>query len=110
MRICLSIRVYVRVFVCVFEQIIRSSRVSVLSPSVSKISRVADGKSEARSSEDISPPPVQPDGGWGWVVCFTSMCANGTVIGSSSNFGIVYVALLEKYAKNDPNISFKTGM
>lgn len=52
--------------------------------------------------------PVQPDGGWGWVVCFTSMACNGTVFGIINCFGILYTAMLDHYAKDDKNISFKT--
>lgn len=53
--------------------------------------------------------PLQPDGGWGWVVCLTSMATNGIVFGLINCFGILYVALRDKYAKGDPNISFKTA-
>ncbi|XP_046550192.1 monocarboxylate transporter 10-like [Haliotis rubra] len=51
----------------------------------------------------------QPDGGWGWVVCFTSMWANGTVFGIINTFGIVYVHMRDLYAKDDPDVSFKTS-
>ncbi|GFS13851.1 monocarboxylate transporter 10 [Elysia marginata] len=51
----------------------------------------------------------QPDGGWGWMVCLTSMTTNGIVFGLINCFGILYVALRDKYAKDDPNISFKTA-
>lgn len=53
--------------------------------------------------------PVQPDGGWGWVVCFSSMACNGTVFGIINSFGILYVAMTEHYAKGDANMSFKTS-
>ncbi|XP_033741270.1 monocarboxylate transporter 10-like [Pecten maximus] len=52
---------------------------------------------------------VHPDGGWGWVVCFTSMLTNGTVFGVINTFGIIYVVMLEEYANGDPNISLKTS-
>lgn len=52
---------------------------------------------------------VPPDGGWGWVVCFASLWANGTVFGIINTFGIVYVQMREHYAKNDPEVSLKTG-
>lgn len=52
---------------------------------------------------------VQPEGGWGWVVCFTSLCANGTVFGCINTFGILYIAMLDQFKGDDPNISFKTG-
>lgn len=50
------------------------------------------------------------EGGWGWVVCFTSMLANGIVLGIMNTFGILYVPIRERYAGEDPDdISFKTG-
>lgn len=52
---------------------------------------------------------VPPDGGWGWVVCLTSLWANGTVFGVINSFGIIYVAMREHYAKDDPEVSLKTG-
>ncbi|XP_076466855.1 monocarboxylate transporter 10-like [Babylonia areolata] len=48
---------------------------------------------------------VQPEGGWGWVVCFTSMCSNGTVFGSINTFGILFVAMLDQFGGDD--IGFK---
>lgn len=52
---------------------------------------------------------VPPDGGWGWVVCFTSMLTNGTVFGVINTFGIIYVVMVDEYAKGDPNVSLKTA-
>ncbi|XP_061193500.1 monocarboxylate transporter 10-like [Saccostrea echinata] len=52
---------------------------------------------------------VPPDGGWGWVVCFTVFLTNGTFCGILNTFGIEYVYLIEQYAKGDPAISFKTS-
>ena len=53
---------------------------------------------------------VPRDGGWGWVVCFTALWANGTVFGIINTFGIVYIQMREHYSKNDPEVSLKTGM
>lgn len=50
-----------------------------------------------------------PDGGWGWIVCLTSLWANGTVFGIINTFGIVYVQMREHYSKNDPEVSLKTA-
>jgi len=49
-----------------------------------------------------------PDGGWGWVVCFTSMLTNGTVFGVINTFGIIYVVMVDSYPTDDENVSFKT--
>jgi hypothetical protein len=66
--------------------------------------------------QKAAPKPVQPqdttgynppDGGWGWVVCLTSMATNGTVFGSINTFGILYVEMLKQYGDGDKNIGFK---
>ena len=49
-----------------------------------------------------------PDGGWGWVVCLTSMLCNGTVFSIMNTFGILYTFLLKEFAQGDSEISFKT--
>lgn len=51
---------------------------------------------------------VPPDGGWGWVVCITSLLTNGTAFSILNTFGIIYVYLIKEYAHGDPDISFKT--
>ena len=50
-----------------------------------------------------------PDGGWGWIVCLTSLWANGTVFGIINTFGIVYVHMREHYSKDNPEVSLRTG-
>ncbi|ESO87231.1 hypothetical protein LOTGIDRAFT_107137 [Lottia gigantea] len=60
-------------------------------------------------SKSVQEEFVPPDGGWGWVVCVTSLWVNGTVFGILNTFGILYVKLRDKYAGNDPSISFKTS-
>lgn len=54
--------------------------------------------------------PVQPDGGWGWVVCAASMICGGTVGSLFATFSILYVSMLQVYDKGDSYISVKTGM
>lgn len=61
------------------------------------------------SNVTFQPTQVQPDGGWGWVVCFTSLATNGTVFGIINTFGILFVVMRDEYGKDDPNISFKTA-
>ena len=53
---------------------------------------------------------VPPDGGWGWVVCVTSLLANGTAFSIINTFGIIYTFMVEspEYGANDPAVSFKT--
>lgn len=60
----------------------------------------------SQGTEEVFTPP---DGGWGWIVCLTSLWANGTVFGIINTFGIVYVQMREHYAKTDPEVSLKTG-
>ncbi|KAK7484356.1 hypothetical protein BaRGS_00024361 [Batillaria attramentaria] len=50
-----------------------------------------------------------PDGGWGWMVCFTSVCAFGTIFGNINTFGIIYVALLERFSGDGEKIAFNTS-
>ena len=45
----------------------------------------------------------------GWLVCLSSFYAKGAVAGLTNTFGILYVALLAKYASGDPNISTNTA-
>ncbi|KAK7492966.1 hypothetical protein BaRGS_00015696 [Batillaria attramentaria] len=58
---------------------------------------------------DDGPEAPPPEGGWGWVVCFTSMCTNGTVFANTNTFGIMLVALIDTFDEEDPNISFKAS-
>ncbi|KAK7095355.1 hypothetical protein V1264_006775 [Littorina saxatilis] len=65
---------------------------------------------EAQAPEDETESNSRVrDGGYGWVVCFTSLLAHGTIVGFLNAMGIVYVALLKAFADGDPIISFKTS-
>lgn len=70
----------------------------------------ATEKTEAAKSDSNQDAFVPPDGGWGWIVCLTSLWANGTVFGIINTFGIVYVQMRDHYSKNDPEVSLKTGI
>ncbi|XP_061193499.1 monocarboxylate transporter 10-like [Saccostrea echinata] len=52
---------------------------------------------------------IPPDGGWGWVVCVTSLLTNGTIFSMLNTFGIIYVYLIKEYAKGDHSVAFKTS-
>lgn len=65
-----------------------------------------DEKSKPLSDQHEFTPS---EGGWGWVVCITSMFANGTVFGIINTFGILYVPIRERYAGQDDDVSFKSG-
>ncbi|KAK0048377.1 monocarboxylate transporter 10 [Biomphalaria pfeifferi] len=81
----------------------------LLSVPTQQASEVANGTKRSGTVLKESQHPLQPDGGWGWVVCLTSMACNGTVFGIINTFGTLYVAMREHYAKDDPNVSFKTS-
>ncbi|KAK3096944.1 hypothetical protein FSP39_005008 [Pinctada imbricata] len=79
-----------------------------------------DGAEVPLKQEKKAKPPVRgsdsaefvpPDGGWGWVVCATSLLANGTAFSIINTFGIIYTFMVEspEYGANDPTISFKTS-
>ncbi|XP_062615581.1 monocarboxylate transporter 10-like [Saccostrea cucullata] len=52
---------------------------------------------------------IPPDGGWGWVVCVTSLLTNGTTFSMLNTFGIIYVYLIKEYARGDHSVAFKTS-
>lgn len=50
-----------------------------------------------------------PDGGWGWIVCVVSFWTNATLFGIMNTFGILLVALVKEYGKeDDKSIAFKS--
>ncbi|XP_061193369.1 monocarboxylate transporter 10-like [Saccostrea echinata] len=72
-----------------------------------KMGGAMDCPVQTLNSENQTDEFIPIDGGWGWVVCFTSLLANGTVSGIINTFGIIYVYLIKEYARDDPSISFK---
>ncbi|KAK7463165.1 hypothetical protein BaRGS_00038277 [Batillaria attramentaria] len=58
---------------------------------------------------DSTGAQVQPDGGWGWVVCFASFLVSGLTNATMITFGVLYVAMVEEFAKGDPDQAFKTS-
>lgn len=60
------------------------------------------------NKDKTSAKRIAPDGGWGWVVCFSSMLINGIVFGIVNSFGIIYVRMVKEHEHNVPNIGFKT--
>lgn len=57
---------------------------------------VANGKSP--SSEDSAPVP--PDGGWGWVVTFSSFMISFLVDGVCFTFGLLFTEFLEYFGES----------
>ena len=70
----------------------------------------ADSDKEPQSACDSAggEAPVQPDGGWGWVVCLTTMLNYGTVSGLINGLPLLYVIVLKEFSEADPTIAFKT--
>ena len=70
----------------------------------------ADSDKEPQSACDSAggEAPVQPDGGWGWVVCLTTMLNYGTVTGLINGLPLVYAIVLKEFSKEDTSIAFKT--
>lgn len=84
----------------------RRSKLSFSSDVEQKQALKSDAENGLRRT--VSKEFTPPDGGWGWVVCFTSMLCNGTVFSIMNTFGILYTFLLDEYAAGDSEISLKT--
>ena len=57
-----------------------------------------------RTNDSFNPP----DGGWGWVVCFTALSCSGTIFGTMQSFGILFVVMLEQYNEGEGGIAHET--
>ncbi|XP_070203045.1 monocarboxylate transporter 10-like [Littorina saxatilis] len=65
--------------------------------------------SDERSNDDENGDNlVPPEGGWGWVVCVTSLWVNGCVMGTVTSFGILYDFIVKQHAE-DADASFKAS-
>ncbi|KAL0163585.1 hypothetical protein M9458_039338, partial [Cirrhinus mrigala] len=69
-----------------------------------------DCKSSAGEEKEKAPQEFEPpEGGWGWVVMLASMWCNGSVFGIQNAFGILFVALLNKFGSDvDEDLRFRT--
>ncbi|XP_050994181.1 monocarboxylate transporter 10 [Labeo rohita] len=70
-----------------------------------------DCKSSAGEEKEKAPQEFEPpEGGWGWVVMLASMWCNGSVFGIQNAFGILFVALLNKFGSDkDEDLQFRTA-
>ncbi|XP_063080072.1 monocarboxylate transporter 10-like [Engraulis encrasicolus] len=50
----------------------------------------------SRSTPEIRPPP---DGGWGWVIVFSSFLYNVLVLGYHNSFGVYLISLLDTFGE-----------
>ncbi|KAK7487597.1 hypothetical protein BaRGS_00021147, partial [Batillaria attramentaria] len=67
----------------------------------------ANSKTDGEPSGEGKKEFIPPDGGWGWVVCVTSLWVNGCVMGTVSSFGILYDFVRRQHSE-DSQASFKT--
>ncbi|CAG2213556.1 SLC16A10 [Mytilus edulis] len=93
-------------FIVILEHV-RRSKLSFSSDVEQKQALKSDAENGLMRT--VSKEFTPPDGGWGWVVCFTSMLCNGTVFSIMNTFGILYTFLLDEYAAGDSEISLKTS-
>ena len=70
-------------------------------------STCSSGKNEEGWSDSFIPP----DGGYGWIVCFTSFWTNAMIFGTINTFSVLYVHIVRTYSEPDGNVpmAFKTG-
>ena len=66
-----------------------------------------EGETQSLTPES-HPVHVAPDGGWGWLVCFTAFMAHGSLMSMMNTFGFIFVELLNKYEGQTTNLAFKT--
>lgn len=57
----------------------------------------AEEEEEFRRALDSVPPPTPPDGGWGWVIVFSSFCMNMIVDGVCYSYGILLPDIKEAF-------------
>lgn len=57
----------------------------------------AEEEEEFRRALDAVPPPTPPDGGWGWVIVFSSFFMNVIVDGVCYSYGILLPHLIEAF-------------
>lgn len=55
---------------------------------------VSEEEEEFRRVLDSIPPPTPPDGGWGWLVVFSSFMINAIVDGFCHSYGIIMPELI----------------
>lgn len=55
---------------------------------------------EFRRLLDAVPPPTPPDGGWGWVIVFSSFCMNMIVDGVCYSYGLLMPDIMQAYKSN----------
>jgi uncharacterized membrane protein len=49
---------------------------------------------------------MKPDGGWGWVVVFSSFVIHVLIDGIKYSFGIMFIELMESFGENKSKTSW----
>lgn len=58
---------------------------------------ISEEEEEFRRALDSVPPPTPPDGGWGWLVVFSSFMINAIVDGFCHSYGILMPELIRYF-------------
>ena len=67
--------------------------------------RVAD---DTKSVQDINTSLAPPDGGWGWVICFSAFFAMVILDGMMFSFGVLFIEL-QQYFNSDKGETAMVG-
>lgn len=62
---------------------------------------MSEEEEEFRRMLDMIPPPTPPDGGWGWLVVFSSFMINAIVDGFCHCYGIFLPELIHYFNKTE---------
>lgn len=82
----------------------KRSLVFVIDSTFSLPFQMANTKNESVANKDSSQrtdaPPAPPDGGWGWVVTFSSFMVSFLVDGVCFTFGLLFTEFLEYFGES----------
>ena len=70
----------------------------------------AEEEEEFRRALDAVPPPTPPDGGWGWVIVFSSFFMNMIVDGICYSYGVLMPELIEIFNTSTAMMSLGGAM
>lgn len=71
---------------------------------------IEEEEEEFRRALDAIPPPIPPDGGWGWVIVCASFLMNMIVDGVCYSYGILMPSLIETFKTSTAMMSLGGAM
>ncbi|CAG9767258.1 unnamed protein product [Ceutorhynchus assimilis] len=71
-----------------------------------KTDSICSSASSSSSEEEDETKPNIPDGGWGWVVVFASLCLSMVADGVSLSFGLLYIEFLKEFEASKSTTSW----